>query len=141
MGTLSEFSAKSRNHYRAAVRQFLQWATRKDYLSTTHRLNEADTMRPEHANTAATEFYTPKELSALLTSADDTMRPMIALGGLAGLRTAELIRLTWADVWRVPGHLEVTALKSKTRQRRLVEICPALAKWLKPFRDQTDGKL
>ena len=25
-------SAKSRNHYRAAVRQFLQWAVRKDYL-------------------------------------------------------------------------------------------------------------
>ena len=27
IGSLNEFSAKSRNHYRAAVRQFLQWAT------------------------------------------------------------------------------------------------------------------
>ncbi len=134
-------SAKSRNHYRATIRQFLQWAVRKDYLSATHRLNEADAMRPEHANTAETQFYTPGELSALLATADDTMRPMIALGGLAGLRTAELIRLTWEDVWRVPGHIEVTARKSKTRQRRLVEICPALAAWLESFRDQTDGKL
>src|SRR5476651_2738334 len=53
IGSLNEFSAKSRNHYRAAVRQFLQWAIRKDYLSGTHRLNEADAMRPERANTAA----------------------------------------------------------------------------------------
>ena len=66
---------------------------------------------------------------------------MIAIGGLAGLRTAELLRLDWADVWRVPGHIEITAGKSKTRQRRLVEICPALAAWLEPFRTLTTGKL
>jgi len=33
-------SAKSRNHYQATVRQFLQWAIRKDYLAKTHRLAE-----------------------------------------------------------------------------------------------------
>jgi integrase len=141
MGGLNEFSAKSRNHYRATVRQFLQWAVRKDYLSTTHRLNEADSMSPEHANTAETQFYTPGELSALLEIADDTMRPLLAIGGLAGLRTAELIRLEWAEVWRVPGHIEITARKSKTRARRLVEICPALSAWLEPFREKADGKL
>jgi len=52
---------------------------------------------------------------------------MIALGALAGLRTQELLRLDWSDVWRVSGHIEVTAGKSKTRQRRLVETCPALS--------------
>ncbi len=138
---LGNFSAKTRNHYRAAVRQFLQWCVRKDYLRATHRLNEADKLRPEHANTAETQFYTPGELSALLATANDTMRPMIALGGLAGLRTIELTRLDWADVWRIPGHIEVTSAKSKTRQRRLVEICPALSAWLEPFRDQNTGKL
>ncbi|MDE3067684.1 MAG: DUF4338 domain-containing protein [Verrucomicrobiota bacterium] len=35
-------SAKSRNHYRAVVRQFLAWCVRKDYLPVTHRLLEAD---------------------------------------------------------------------------------------------------
>ena len=141
IGSLDDFSAKSRNHYRAAVRQFLQWAIRKDYLPATHRLNEADAMRPERANTAETEFYTPGELAALLATANGNLLAVIALGGLAGLRTAELLRLDWADVWRVPGHIEVTAGKSKTRQRRLVEICPALAAWLEPFRTRTTGKL
>ncbi len=53
-------------------------------------------------------------------------------------RTAPL-RL--GDVWRVPGHIEVTARKSKTRQRRLVEICPALAAWLDPYRTHKTGSL
>ena len=137
-------SAKSRNHYRATVRQFLQWAVRKDYLPPTHRLLEAEAMRTERANTAAVEFYTPREFADLLAAAKKDMkplRPIIAIGGLAGLRTAELLRLDWADVWRVPGYIEVTAGKSKTRSRRLVEICPALAAWIEPFRTLTTGKL
>jgi integrase len=134
-------SAKSRNHHRAAIRQFLAWCVRKDYLSATHRLGEADAMRPEHANNGEVQFYTPKEFRALLESAEGPMRAMVALSGLAGLRTQELLRLDWADVWRVRGHIEVTAGKSKTRQRRLVEIVPALAAWLGQFRTFTTGKV
>jgi integrase len=138
---LVEFSAKSRNHHRATVRQFLGWSVRKDFLAASNRLEEADGLRPEKANTAEILFYSPTEFRALLESSEGSMRAMIALGGLAGLRTTELLRLTWQDVWRVPSHIEITAGKSKTRQRRLVEICPALAAWLEPFRSFTDGKL
>jgi len=98
-------------------------------------------MRPEHANTAEIEFYTPKEFRALLEASDGPMRALISIGGLAGLRTAELLRLDWADVWRVPGHIELSSGKSKTRQRRLVEMCAALAAWLEPYRDLKTGKL
>jgi integrase len=134
-------SAKTRNHYRAAIRQFLLWATRRDYLPVTHRLCEADGLRPEHANNAEVVFYSPSDFAALLANADDTLRPLIAIGGLAGLRTAELLRLDWAEVWRTGGHIEVTAGKAKTRQRRLVEITPALAGWLEPFRANKIGKV
>lgn len=152
IGRLAEFKSKSRNgkpvtspkgrnHHRAAIRQFLSWCVRKDYLSTTNRLGEADAMRPEHANNAEIQFYTPGEFTALLGAAEGSMQAMIAIGGLAGLRTQELLRLDWADVWRVRGHIEVTAGKSKTRQRRLVQITPALAAWLRPFRSLTIGNL
>jgi len=137
-------SAKSRNHYRGVIRQFLAWCARKDYLSQAHRLFEAEAMRPELANTAEIEFYTPDEFKRLLeVDADDLLplRPLIAIGGFAGLRTAELLRLDWADVWRIPGHIEITARKAKTRQRRLVEICPALAGWLETHRANKSGKL
>jgi integrase len=140
IGSLADFAPKTRNHYRAAVGQFLKWSVRKDYLSVTHRLGEADGLRPEHANTAEISFYTPRELAALLANAGDNLRPLIAVGGLAGLRSAEMLRLDWVDVWRVPGHIEITAGKAKTRQRRLVEICPALAAWLEPYRVRENGK-
>jgi integrase len=140
IASLKDFAPKTKNHYRAAIGQFLRWSVRKDYLTVTHRLGEADGLRPEHANTAEVSFYTPRELAALLANADDTLRPVIAVGGLAGLRSKELMRLDWADVWRVPGHIEITAGKSKTRQRRLVEICAALRAWLEPYRAHKTGK-
>jgi integrase len=136
MAALSDLSPKSRNHYRAAVRQFLQWAVRKDYLTITHRLGEADGLRRELADNGEIEFYTTNEFRALLETAEGPMRAMVAIGGLAGLRSAEILRLTWQDVFHVPGHIEITAGKSKTRQRRLVEVCPALAAWLDPFRQK-----
>lgn len=134
-------SPKARNHYRGALKQFLNWTVRNDYLPATHRLFEADGMRTEKTNGGDTDFYTPKEFRMLLEASDGPMRAMIAIGGLAGLRTQEILRLDWADVWRVPGHIEVTSAKAKTRQWRLVEVCSALQAWLKPFRQHKSGKL
>jgi hypothetical protein len=90
-------SAKGRNHHRGAIKQFLEWSVRKDYLEATHRLGEADSMRPEHANSAEIEFYSPAEFHALLEAAEGNMRAMIAIGGFAGLRTSELLRLSWSS--------------------------------------------
>jgi integrase len=137
-------SAKSRNHYRAVVRQFFAWAVRKDYLPPNHRLTEAESLRSEIANTTETLFYTPDEFLSFLVAAKDELadlRPIIAIGGFAGLRTAEMLRLDWQDIWRVPDHIEVSAGKSKTRQRRLVETCPALKKWLEPYVAKKTGPL
>ena len=130
----TEVSAKNRNDRRATVKMFLTWAARNDYLAVSHRLFEADGMAREIVEAAETDFYRPKELQGLLDNADADLQPALAIAGLAGLRGEEIMRLDWADVWRVVGHIEVTAGKSKTRQRRLVEICPALAAWLKPCR-------
>lgn len=134
---LNELSAKSRNHYRATITQFVSWCVRRDYLPSNHRLSEADSMRPERANNAEVLFYTPKELQCLLEASEGPMQAIIAIGGMAGLRTAELLRLTWQDVWRVPGHIEVTAAKAKTRARRLVEVGTALAGWIEPYKGFT----
>jgi integrase len=68
------------------------------------------------------------------------LRAIIALQGLAGLRLEEALRLIWENVFGIPGHIEITAQNAKTRRRRLVEICPALAAWLEPFRGM-EGKV
>jgi integrase len=136
----ADVSPKNRNDRRATVKMFLTWAARNDYLPVSHRLFEADGMAREIVETAETDFYRPDELQKLLDNADAGLRSALAIAGLAGLRGEEIMRLDWADVWRVPGNIEVTAGKSKTRQRRLVEICPALAAWLEPCR-KLDGKV
>jgi integrase len=139
MQTRAELAAKSRNDRRAAVKMFLGWCVTRDYLSPPHRLLEASSMKREDADVEEIDFHRPAELQAMLDNADPELRPMIAMGGLAGLRMEELLRMTWADVWRVPGHVEVTARLAKTRARRLVEIRPALAQWLEPYRARSAG--
>jgi integrase len=93
------------------------------------------------------ECYTAKELQSMLDRATMLPRdeerdyrellPVIALGGLAGMRLKEILRLTWEDVFRVQDHIEVKAHKSKTRSRRLIQTCPALAQWLESYRERT----
>lgn len=130
----TKLAPKSRNHIRNTLRMFFGWAVRKDYLPMNHRLLEANGMQRDQADGADTDFYRPKELRELLDAANEKMRPIIALCGLAGLRQQEALRLNWEEVFGVARHVEVTAAKSKTRSRRLVEMVPALAAWLKSYR-------
>lgn len=136
----THLAAKSKNHLRATVKTFLNWCIKKNYLLANHRLLDADGMKRQKADTGETDFYRPAELQSLLDAADDTLRPIIALQGLAGIRLQEAQRLTWQDVFGTAGHVGISATKSKTRSRRLVEICPALAAWLEPY-CQREGAL
>ncbi len=56
-----------------------------------------------------------------------------AIAMFAGLRRAEVERLDWSEVRLDRGHIEVTAAKSKTRTRRLVDVTPNLAVILEPL--------
>ena len=145
MSNHADVAPKTRNERRAVVRLFLKWGVRQDFLVATHRLLEADGMARESAQPEDIEFYTPNELAAMLHAANGQpdykpLLPVIVLCGLAGVRLQEAARLTWKDVFRVAGHIEISAGKSKTRSRRLVTICPALRQWLAPYR-KCDGPL
>lgn len=135
----AKLSPKSRNHYRATLRMFFGWCQRRDYLSATNRLLEADGLRKEDAHAGDVELYAPKELQLLLDNADDELRVIIALQAFGGLRLQEALRLDWRDVWNIKGHIEISSAKAKTRSRRLVEINSTLAAWLKPHRDKKEG--
>ncbi|MBI4660751.1 MAG: hypothetical protein HY735_18090 [Verrucomicrobia bacterium] len=137
MGQHGKVSAKTRNERRNVVRMFLKWCARQDYLAPNHHLLEADGMARETAEPEEIDFYTAAELRALLENADADVRPVIALCALAGVRVQEAVRLTWRDVFHVPGHVEISTAKSKTRSRRLVTICPALERWLAPYRERS----
>jgi integrase len=140
VGAHGKLSPKSRNHLRSTLRMFLGWCVRRDYLAANHRLLEADGLQKEPVDATPIDFYRPNELRALLEKSSGSMRAVIAVQALGGLRLQEVLRLNWQEVFGIPGHVEVTSSKSKTRQRRLVEICPALEQWLAPYRGM-EGKV
>ena len=79
---------------------------------------------------APVSIFTPEQIASLLKKADATLRPFLALGAFAGLRTAELQRMDWGDIDLDRGFITVAASKAKTRQRRLVPISDNLKLWL-----------
>jgi len=85
-------------------------------------------------------IFTPENIASLLKKADATLRPYLALGAFAGLRTAELQRLDWSEIDLDRGFITVAASKAKTRQRRLVPISDNLKLWLTPIR-KTSGPI
>jgi len=68
------------------------------------------------------------------------LRPFLALGAFAGLRTAELQRMDWGDIDLDRGFITVAASKAKTRRRRLVPVSENLKLWLNPIR-QASGPI
>jgi hypothetical protein len=146
----SDVSGKTRNERRAVIKMLLQWCAEQEqsYVAPTSRLFEAKALKHEDIDdNGEVECYTAKELQSMLDRATMLPRdeerdyrellPVIALGGLAGMRLKEILRLTWEDVFRVQDHIEVKAHKSKTRSRRLIQTCPALAQWLESYRERT----
>jgi hypothetical protein len=77
------------------------------------------------------EIFTPEELRKLIAAAPGRVATCIALQAFAGIRTSEILRLTWKDVARRHGHIEIAAGKAKTASRRLIPICENLAEWLR----------
>jgi site-specific recombinase XerC len=82
-------------------------------------------------------ILTPKALRSLITITREHHPDMLAsmlIQAFAGLRRAEVQRLDWREVKLADGHIEVTAKKSKTRNRRVIDISPNLAAFLAPLR-------
>jgi len=138
---VGDLSAKSRNHYRGTLRHWVKYCVACDYLPANHRLMEGTELKNQKSDGGEIEIYTATEFAAFLAKAEGPLKVLLAIGGLAGLRTQELLRLDWADLWRRPGYIEVGKAKAKTRQRRLVPILPALAAWLDPWRQFKQGPI
>ena len=129
------FSTRSRHNVRAALVTAFAFAKSRGYLPRDRETAAENSARVK-VKTGEVEIFTPKEMAALLGAADDDSLPLIALGGFAGLRTAEIARLEWKDVNLEEAIITVSAAKSKTASRRIVPIQPNLAQWLAPYRER-----
>jgi integrase len=82
-------------------------------------------------------IFTPAEMESLLLTAHARILPLIAIGGFAGIRSAEVARLEWKDIKWDRGHIELAGSKAKTAARRLVPLSDNLKAWLAPWRNET----
>ena len=113
-----------------------QFARSRGYLPRSERTEAELTMKASDRG-GDIGIYTPKELAVMLTGIEAKFMPLVALGGFAGLRTAEIHRLAWEDIDLHGGHIVVGKQKSKTGQRRIVPILPVLRAWLEPHAKAT----
>ena len=75
-------------------------------------------------------IYTPAQLATMLSVISADLLPSVAIAAFAGVRSQELLRLTWEDIDLKQGHIVVAAEKAKTASRRIVPVLPALRAWL-----------
>jgi integrase len=87
------------------------------------------------------EIFTPAGLRKVLGKASPRVAACIAIQAFAGVRTAELFRLTWQDIERRRDHIEIGAGKAKTASRRLIPISDNLAAWLREAPRQGSGRV
>jgi integrase len=123
----------TRNTYRRRLAVLFSFAKRRGYVS------ENPVANVERAKERETEIaiLSVSELARLLECASSEMLPFWTIGAFAGLRRAEIERLTWNEIDSDAGVIEVKASKAKTASRRLVTIQPNLREWLAPYRTCT----
>jgi integrase len=81
-------------------------------------------------------ILSPEQVARILESAGEDTVPYWALAFFAGLRSAELEKLSWEDIDQASGLITVPSNTSKTASRRYVSIRPNLAQWIESYRDR-----
>ena len=79
----------------------------------------------------------PSEFEEMLKATRPELIPTLVLGGFAGIRTAEINRLAWADIGLEKRMVKIDPSKAKTRSRRIVPLCDAAIAWLTPYSART----
>jgi integrase len=133
-----KLSPRSRNNHRNVIVSLFNFAKAAGYL------NRDKSTAAEHTALAKTKgkaisFFSPQDMAKLLSSDDKVIRPMFVLGGFCGLRTAEILRLSWEDIRWAESSIVISEDVSKggeARRRRIAPLTAPAAAWLADWKDK-----
>jgi len=127
----ADWQPRTRLNYQRSLSTLWEYAMRKKYA--TH--NPLESLDDPILKNEPPGILTVEKATALLKAAqtkrEGEMLATVAIGLFAGLRPAEIERLSWSEIDLAARLIEVTAKKAKTRQRRHVTISDNLFAWLK----------
>jgi len=120
---------RSKFNFQRMIVSLFHFARRQRYITRdlAEELAELEAPKPEPTRT---EVFTVAEMSRMLDAAPPEVLPALAIGAFAGLRTAELARITWDAVKLAERVIVVGADRAKTASRRIVPIPDNLVEWL-----------
>ncbi|NNC89937.1 MAG: hypothetical protein HKN82_15880 [Akkermansiaceae bacterium] len=127
-----DLKPRSRNSLLATVRVLFSFARKRSYLPANEK-TEAEAVDKVKAPDVETAIFTPEEFRKILHAAPPHLIPILAIGGFAGMRKAEMNRLDWNAVNLGRRIIEVRAGQAKTASRRLIPITDNLTAWLDPL--------
>ena len=124
----------TKNNMRRTLVTLFKWARDQGYLQADRKTAAAERTMTFNEPGTAPALFTPEELTRIIAVCPENLLPHIVIGAFAGIRSAEIARLEWADVLWEQGYIEIKARKAKTKARRLVPLLPNLRAWLEPHR-------
>ena len=129
-------SPRAFNNMRGTFGALFSYAQRRGYLpiDRKHQASLVEARSDRFRGQIA--IYRPAEMRTLLENADNRLVPFLALGGLAGLRSMEICYVKWDMIDFDNGFILLPKCFTKTRRRRVVPICAALASWLRPLKGE-----
>lgn len=131
---LKQLSPVSKNSLRRNIVTMFSFAKKQGYLHADRKTAAEQSERFKEPETEIT-IFTPNEMERMLLVANVRILPMLAIGAFAGIRSAEIQRLTWADIKWDQGHIVISGRIAKCRARRLVPLTDNLKAWLTPWRE------
>ena len=133
---LKKLSPVSKNGIRRNLVTMFGFAKKQGYLHPDRKTaaEQSDSFKVQDKEIS---IFIPDEMKRLLIAAHPRILPLIAIGGFAGIRSAEIARLDWEDIKWDRGHIEIAGNKAKTAARRLVPLSENLKAWLAPWREDT----